>query len=228
MTAEPRRAVAALVRVSTQTQDVESQRACLQEWAEERDVDLAWYDEGEVSGAKGAEFRPGLARLLADAEAGAVKELVITEVSRIGRAPPETMERFLTLRRLKVAVYVVDRDPDAPVVMESAIDFIYFCLEVFSAGHEREKGIMRSARGQALARSKGVKFGGPGLQMTEADVADVRARIGRGEAVRAIAPTVCGWRVEGRCAKRDEPGVRVEVPVGSVDEWALRRLLARG
>lgn len=78
--------VGALVRVSTKKQDVESQRYAVSKWHDANpEHELTWYDEGKVSGAKKADKRPGLTKLLDDCRAKKIEAVVVTEFSRMSR-----------------------------------------------------------------------------------------------------------------------------------------------
>src|SRR5262245_14208497 len=80
----PRRA-ALYVRVSTDKQTVENQIAALHKIAEQRGWQvLATYSDNGISGAKTRKDRPGLDRMLKDAQRGSFDVVMAWAIDRIG------------------------------------------------------------------------------------------------------------------------------------------------
>ena len=98
--------VAILVRVSTKRQETERQVHELRAVAEARGwsvVDVV--EEDGVSGAAKDADRHGLARVEALAAAGAIRKVLVHEVSRVGRRPAVVHGFVERLLDLKVSLY---------------------------------------------------------------------------------------------------------------------------
>jgi len=74
---------AALLRVSTDLQELDSQRLAVEGWAEREGTSITWYEEGAVSDA--ARSCPVLEQMVKDARAGNFKVLVVHALDRIAR-----------------------------------------------------------------------------------------------------------------------------------------------
>ena len=101
--------IAALIRVSTDHQNVEVQRAQIERWATAQEsVVSAWYVEPATSGA--AKRRPELDRLLADARRGGVGTLVVAALDRLGRSAVNVMSTLLFPLPAGISVGEIDRE----------------------------------------------------------------------------------------------------------------------
>src|ERR1700751_4696032 len=84
--AQMRRA-ALYLRVSTDKQTVKNQEIQLRQVAERRGWEVvSVYDDAGISGAKGRKDRPGLDRLLNDAQKGKFDVVMAWAIDRIGRS----------------------------------------------------------------------------------------------------------------------------------------------
>lgn len=92
----------ALVRVSTDEQELENQRLQLSELAAERGWELTWYEERGVSGA--AKRRPELARLVEDARRRRIRVVCVAALDRLGRSMVDVILTVKTLDEYGCAV----------------------------------------------------------------------------------------------------------------------------
>lgn len=187
----------ALVRCSTDKQDAASQRAAITAWGAEKGLDVRFYEEppGTSGGLPLAE-RLETVRLLADARAGAVQAIVVTEVSRLNRR--EAVENFVAICELwlaKVPLYILDHNPEAPVDLGNLAEFIKLALDCGFAAEERRKTTARTKRALEGGRNAagkrvsvyGKKLGQPGLTWSPEADAELLRRRQEGHSIARIA-----------------------------------------
>ena len=83
--------IAVYARVSSATQDTRSQDRELQRWVNGQEGEVRWYRD-TASGTRMA--RPGMDRLLADLRAGAVTQVVVWRLDRLGRTAKGLLQLF--------------------------------------------------------------------------------------------------------------------------------------
>ena len=105
------RAVAYL-RVSTDEQDVSSQRFAIERWASERGVEVvAWFEDDAVSGGVSPWERPGFRRLIEYISNNKdTRLLLVYELSRLARDLPDLISTISRLER-EFGVYVISVSP---------------------------------------------------------------------------------------------------------------------
>lgn len=150
-----------LLRVSTAEQTVEAQRVGVQTWAKAHGVQITrWIVEEGVSGA--AMSRPKLDQLVADARAGNVDRVVVSELSRLGRSMPRIVTTMATLDECGVTLLSVKEGLDSSTPMGKAM---LYMAGIF-AELERDRLRQRTREGVAAARFRGRRLGRPSIAWT--------------------------------------------------------------
>jgi DNA invertase Pin-like site-specific DNA recombinase len=144
-------------RVSTTTnQSVEMQLRDLRELADRRDFEVVseYCDEG-VSGAKNS--RPGLDRLLADAEARQFSVVLVWKLDRLGRSLVHLVRLMEDFRRLGVELVSFSEGLDFTTTTGKLL------FQIISAFAEFERDCIRERvlAGMRNARAKGKRIGRP-------------------------------------------------------------------
>jgi DNA invertase Pin-like site-specific DNA recombinase len=193
--------VAILVRVSTKRQETERQVHELRAVAEARGWQvIEVVEEGGISGAAKDADRHGLARVEALAASGAIRKVLVHEVSRVGRRPAVVhgfVERLLDLRvslywhsqRIETMLETGKRNPGAGMMLAVLAEMALAERETL---RERVLSGLEAARraGKVLGRPVGTMVPSEQLLAKHADVArflragkslrDVAARTGKG------------------------------------------------
>lgn len=156
---------AILVRVSTQKQETDRQKAELLAVAEKNDWStIEVFEEHGVSRRASPESRHNLAAILALAESGKIKKLLIHEVSRLGR--PAVVHPFVEklhehgvslywhAQRIETLLPGGKRNPAAGIMLAVLSEMAHAEIETLS---ERVKSGLEQARrrGKTLGRPKG-------------------------------------------------------------------------
>src|SRR5215471_1281207 len=95
------------LRVSTDKQAVENQRAALTAIAEQRGWHIVTtYTDTGISGAKGRKDRPGLDQMLKDAQRRSFDVVMAWAIDRLGRSLIDLLGTIQTLEACGVDVYV--------------------------------------------------------------------------------------------------------------------------
>jgi DNA invertase Pin-like site-specific DNA recombinase len=202
--------VAIYLRVSSRSQDTQSQEPDLRRWAQAQDKDqpVRWYRDKFTGKTMD---RPGFNRLAADVHAGKVARVVVWRLDRLGRTAKgltalfeDLLARGVDLVSLKDGL---DLETPAGRLMANVLASV--------AAYETEVRAERIMAGQAAAREAGKSWGGSAkgrrLKVTTEQEAMVRRLKGEGVGVSAIAratglsrPTI--YRVLGQEAA--PPAVR--------------------
>ncbi len=156
--------VAILVRVSTKKQETARQIseleavAALNGWRV-----LEIIRENGISGAANSSDRPGLTRAEALAASGAIKKVLVHEVSRLARRPSVAHVFVERLEELGVSLYWHAQRIETllPSGKRNPSAAIMFSLLSEMARAERETLVERINSGLAEARRKGVRLGRP-------------------------------------------------------------------
>src|SRR3954453_2210943 len=179
--------VAIYLRVSSRSQDTQSQEPDLKRWADAqpKDQPVRWYRDKFTGKTMD---RPGFNRLAADVEAGKVARVVVWRLDRLGRTAKGLTALFEDLLARGVDLVSVkdglDLSTPAGRLMANVLASV--------AAYETEVRAERTLAGQAGARARGVRFGRPEgrgkrVKVTPEATAVVRRMKAEGDAVAAIA-----------------------------------------
>lgn len=184
--------VAILVRVSTSKQDTDRQTAELEAVAAAKGWLVVETVREQISGS--SRSRPGLDRVLALAESGAIKKALVHEVSRVARSNSIAHTFLDRLTDAGVSLYwhaqgietILDNGKRNPAAS------IMFSLLSEMARAEKETLVDRINSGLAEARRKGVRLGRPpGSTLSKADFlakhSDVVRLLKAGHSIRHAA-----------------------------------------
>lgn len=186
--------VAILVRVSTTKQETDRQVSELSAYAESKGYTVIETCKEEVSGAASEEDRHGLHRVEELARCGAIKKVLVHEVSRLARKNSVAHAFVEMLEELGVSLYWHQQGIETllPNGKRNPAAAIMFALLAEMARAERETLSERIRSGLAEARRKGRKLGRPsGSKVPESDFLakhkDVCRRLREGHSVRNTA-----------------------------------------
>lgn len=186
--------VAILVRVSTIKQVTDRQVSELEAYAKKQGYSVVEVCRETISGAAGGGQRTGLNRAEELARMGAVKKILVHEVSRLGRKNSVCHAFVETLEELKVSLYWHQQAIETllPNGKRNPSAAIMFALLAEMAVHERETLSERIKSGLEEAKKKGRKLGRPkGSKMAEGDFLskhqDIKRRLKEGHSVRNTA-----------------------------------------
>jgi DNA invertase Pin-like site-specific DNA recombinase len=150
------------VRVSSKKQEYERQISDLQQVVKLRDYNLVEIITEKISGAKRTASRPAFQKLLALAKAGAIENVLVTEVTRLGRNTREVVNAIEDLIEVGVNIYIHNYKLDT-IVNGKRNPIAQFLTTILAeVGRlEREFMIERTRSGLAQARRDGKKLGRP-------------------------------------------------------------------
>lgn len=172
------------VRVSSNGQDTRSQLPDLERWAKAQETPVVWYRDKATGKTMD---RPGWAKLEAAIHKGQVSAVVVWRIDRLGRTAKGLTALFDDLRERKVNLVSLkdglDLGTSAGRLMANVLASV--------AQYETEVRAERVRAGQAVAHSRGVRWGGskPGVRkvVTDAQLRAVQSMKAGGETVAAIA-----------------------------------------
>lgn len=165
----PKNRAALYLRVSTDSQTTENQRADLTKLAELRGWTIVGaYEDAGVSGAKGRDKRPGLDALLKDAKRRKFDIALFWAVDRLGRSTAGVATAMDELQEAGVAQFYFKESMDTSTAHGRAM------LEMAAvfARLEREMIRARVHAGLQRARKEGTRLGRP----TVGDATEARIR----------------------------------------------------
>ena len=160
-TASPGR-VYAYLRVSTDRQELDSQRLGIMDYAENHHIHVDEWVRETASGVVDASKRDLGAKLLPKLQHG--DALIVPELSRLGRSTLDVLSTLKVLRERQVKVHVVK---GAFQLDDSINSKILSTVMGLAAEIERELIRARSIEGQARARAAGKHIGRPRLERDE-------------------------------------------------------------
>ncbi|MBL7644651.1 MAG: recombinase family protein [Candidatus Hydrogenedentes bacterium] len=145
--------IAIYLRVSSRQQDTKSQKPDLERWAEAQDEPIKWYEDT----ATGKNMnRPGWKQLEDAMRTGKVSAIVVWRLDRLGRTVSGLSTLFdeLTERKINLVTIMdgINLSTAAGRMMANVIASV--------AQYETEMRGERVAAGQAVAKAKGVRWGG--------------------------------------------------------------------
>lgn len=150
--------IAIYVRVSTNKQDSTNQLIELRDLAKRMNYEIVQeYTDNGISGTKGREDRPGLDLLLNHAGQRKFEQVMIFDITRLGRSLQNCIETLNYLNSLKIDILIQKQGIDT----STSVGRLTFSL-MASLG-EYEKNLMRERiiLGINRAKSQGKKLGRP-------------------------------------------------------------------
>jgi DNA invertase Pin-like site-specific DNA recombinase len=172
------------LRVSTQDQDLEKNKADILLFANERRIGHVEWVEEKVSGTKGWRTRE-LAKAVESLQTG--DWLIVPEISRLGRSTLDTLDVLAELRKNGVNVYAIKGAWTLNGTIESKVFLTMMAL--FS---EIERDFISARTKEALRARKaaGVKLGrprGPGKSKLDRYRPEIEALLKNGSTLSFIA-----------------------------------------
>jgi DNA invertase Pin-like site-specific DNA recombinase len=155
--------VAILVRVSTAKQETDRQVSELEQFAESKGYEVVEICREQISGAAADAERLGLHRVEELARCGAIKKVLVHEVSRLARKNSVAHAFVEMLEELRVSLYWHQQGIETLLRngKRNPAAAIMFALLAEMARAERETLSERIKSGLAEARRKGKKLGRP-------------------------------------------------------------------
>jgi len=179
--------ITAYLRVSTDMQDVESQKIGVNEFCKQKgwEIDEFVLDEG-VSGAKDPSKRK-LGGIIKKAKAG--DKIIFSEISRIGRKLDMILDFIRECSERGVAIYTVK---DRYVLEDTIQSKVLVTVMGLAAEIERDLLRQRTKEGLKRARENGKILGRPKgsfgcYKLTDEQVENARAAVGLGISISKIA-----------------------------------------
>ncbi|MDF1860404.1 MAG: recombinase family protein [Verrucomicrobiales bacterium] len=186
--------VAILVRVSTSAQETDRQVSELNSFAEAKGYEVVETCKEEISGAASEEDRVGLHRVEELARSGAIKKVLVHEVSRLARKNSVAHAFVETLEDFGVSLYWHQQGIETllPNGKRNPAAAIMFALLAEMARAERETLSERIRSGLEEAKRKGKKLGRPrGSKLPQHQFlrkhGDVARRLREGQSIRNTA-----------------------------------------
>ena len=130
---------------------------------------LIFRDEMQ-SGAKPPERRPGYAQMLKLIETGAVGELYMTDLFRLGRDARGTLQELWSLQDKHVKVHSFNKLDQVVLAAPPELQPVLQAAVLLGADLQRKKAIDDTKSGLARARAKGKRLGRPPVVIDPAKV----------------------------------------------------------
>ena len=143
------------LRVSTEDQDTEKNKAEVLKFANERDFGRVHFVEEKVSGTKSWKERK--IKKIID-ELGEGDRLIVPELSRLGRSMLEIMEILALAKEKGIAIYDVKNGWELNGTIQSKVMALVFSI---AAEIERDLISKRTTEGLRVAKAKGKLLGRP-------------------------------------------------------------------
>ncbi len=180
--------IAVYYRVSTDRQDLGSQRVEIARWleglsAENKPKKIYEYSDEGISGR--SLNRPGLKKMLDDAFNKKVDTIVVYRLDRFSRHATTAIRLILQLDEVGVAFVAVNQ-PVLNLAHENPFRRTLLTAFAEIAEIERETIVARVVAGLAAARKKGVVLGAP-KKITPAKIEQAQDLRGQGLTIRQIA-----------------------------------------
>lgn len=176
--------IAIYARVSSKRQDTRSQEPELKAWAARQPEPVKWYKDKFTGKTMD---RPGWQQLDSAIRDGRVSKVVVWRLDRLGRTAKGLVNLFADLQERGVELHSIkdNLDPTTPAgrLMMHVLASV--------AAYENEVRSERIRAGQAVARAKGVKWGGGvkgrRIKVTPEQITMIRKLKEEGATVVAIA-----------------------------------------
>lgn len=172
------------LRVSTQDQDLEKNKADILVFANERKIGLVEWVEEKVSGVKSWRKRE-IAKAVESLNAG--DWLIVPELSRLGRSTLDILDVLAELRKKEVNVYALKGAWQLNGTIESKV---FLHLMALFAEIERDLISARTKEALKARKAAGVKLGrppGPGKSKLDKYRPEIEALINNGSPLTFIA-----------------------------------------
>jgi len=143
------------LRVSTEDQDTEKNKADVLKFANDRDFGKVHFVEEKVSGTKSWKERK--IKKIID-ELGEGDRLIVPELSRLGRSMLEIMEILALAKEKEIAIYDIKNGWELNGTIQSKVMALVFSI---AAEIERDLISKRTTEGLRVARAKGKLLGRP-------------------------------------------------------------------
>lgn len=141
--------VSAYIRVSTLEQDLEVQREAILKWAEARGVKIEKWFEDKMTG--GTLDRPGLIKLLQEAESGKINLVIVFDLTRLGRSLRDIVRVAQRFKELGVRLVSVKDG------LDTTNQLLYdIFTAVIGALAEAERKLIRERTIEGLIRAKSI------------------------------------------------------------------------
>ena len=146
------------MRVSTSLQTTDNQHVALQEYATRMNYEITsiYKDEG-ISGIKNKSQRPALNEMMKDVVKGKFSQILIYDISRLGRSLKDLVNILNDFNQSKVRLIFIQNGIDTS---NSTGQMMFQLLGVF-AEWERQTIVDRVNAGLVRARQNGKKLGRP-------------------------------------------------------------------
>lgn len=143
------------LRVSTEDQDTEKNKADVLKFANDRDFGKVHFVEEKVSGTKSWKERK-IKKIIDELGEGDV--LIVPELSRLGRSMLEIMEILALAKEKGIAIYDVKNGWELNGTIQSKVMALVFSI---AAEIERDLISKRTTEGLRVAKAKGKLLGRP-------------------------------------------------------------------
>jgi DNA invertase Pin-like site-specific DNA recombinase len=143
------------LRVSTEDQDTEKNKADVLKFANERDFGRVHFVEEKVSGTKSWKERK-IKKIIDELGEGDI--LIVPELSRLGRSMLEIMEILALAKEKGIAIYDVKNGWELNGTIQSKVMALVFSI---AAEIERDLISKRTTEGLRVAKAKGKLLGRP-------------------------------------------------------------------
>ena len=143
------------LRVSTEDQDTEKNKADVLKFANDRDFGKVHFVEEKVSGTKSWKERK-IKKIIDELGEGDI--LIVPELSRLGRSMLEIMEILALAKEKGIAIYDVKNGWELNGTIQSKVMALVFSI---AAEIERDLISKRTTEGLRVAKAKGKLLGRP-------------------------------------------------------------------
>ena len=143
------------LRVSTEDQDTEKNKADVLKFANDRDLGKVYFVEEKVSGTKSWKERK-IKKIIDEFGEGDI--LIVPELSRLGRSMLEIMEILALAKEKGIAIYDVKNGWELNGTIQSKVMALVFSI---AAEIERDLISKRTTEGLRVAKAKGKLLGRP-------------------------------------------------------------------
>lgn len=162
---------------------------------------LIFRDQG-VSGAKDPEQRPGYKQLVALLDTGEVKEMYVTDISRLGRDAKGTLQEIWRLQDAGIRVVSLNEMDRFVLTAQPELQPLLTAAVTLGADLQRKKIRDDTKAGLARARAQGKQIG---RKRVEVDWEKIEFWKRRGLSERAAA-IVCGYHLATFYKRKKERG----------------------
>jgi DNA invertase Pin-like site-specific DNA recombinase len=207
MSGDPK--VIGYLRVSTQDQDLEKNKADIHTFANERRLGSVDWVEEKVSGAKTWRKRE-IAQVVEGLQEG--DWLIVPELSRLGRSTLDILDILAELRKKEVNVYAVKGSWTLNGTIESKV---FLTMMALFSEIERDLISARTKKALKARQAAGVKLGrpkGPGKSKLDPYRPEIEALLKNGSRLNFISarynvtvPTLLNWIKKNNIDKTPEP-----------------------